>query len=399
MSNSNGVVYEVKRAIVVGAGSSSSTPKISCVVSGANCPSCLSAQLPNSKSHRLNPSFLIQLQPSRQECGEDSDAPCTEDEQLINILVDCGKTFRESALKVFAPLRVQSIHGLLLTHPHADAVLGLDDLREFSTPRCPMPVYVDAATEQYLRKTFNYLFPTPEAAAKRLWVASIDWKEMFAGSPQRQKGELLRGILDLELPLRHNAHSCRPAPKPGSEKIKSTWPVAVFQVWHGVDTVANAFVFPLPQYSDDACRSARRCNVLVYLSDVSEVTDATLQSLREQIDALHKHIRRGHSDEAPSDIVAGHDEEMASLSDTDFLKRFIQVAIVDMLAEDRYVSHLNVREAVHAANCIGAAQTYFVGMSHSLFYDNMAQRIDEVGGNSGRMQLAWDGCVVFNRDS
>jgi glyoxylase-like metal-dependent hydrolase (beta-lactamase superfamily II) len=48
----------------------------------------------------------------------------------ITTLIDCGKTFREVVLKVFPKYGLKEIGALLLTHGHADAILGMDDLRD-----------------------------------------------------------------------------------------------------------------------------------------------------------------------------------------------------------------------------------------------------------------------------
>ncbi|CUG89479.1 Hypothetical protein, putative, partial [Bodo saltans] len=427
-------------AVVVGAGSSSSTPKIACVVTHADCPSCKAAvQDPTSRSHRLNPSFLLQLR-KRRSAGDPCDAhgrrhgDNNTSEPLFNILVDCGKSFRESAIKVFAPLGVSFIHSLLLTHPHADAILGLDDLREFSIPSRPTPVYLDAETEVQVRKTFNYLFPTEEAKKKKLWVASVDWRPMFEGSPVRPKGELLHGVLDVSfptctrpLPASQKAKQMEVEESPPSPPPPSSWPVSVFQVWHGVDTVSNAFVFPLPCTADGGEDEEEDCKVIVYLSDISVVKDDTLATIRRHIQLLHDRIRRDRRptevatatpqqqiptavterpvderewsvrDEIPTAVTERpvDEREWSVRDDEAFLSKFVEVAIVDMLSEEPYISHLNTKEAVAAAKRIGAGHTYFVGMSHSLFYDNMALRIKELGGDTSRMELAWDGCVVY----
>ena len=45
------------------------------------------------------------------------------------ILIDCGKTFREQAIEFFPKKGLRKIDALILTHHHADAIDGLDDLR------------------------------------------------------------------------------------------------------------------------------------------------------------------------------------------------------------------------------------------------------------------------------
>lgn len=46
------------------------------------------------------------------------------------MLIDCGKTFREVILNLFPKHGLKEVGALLLTHGHADAILGMDDLRD-----------------------------------------------------------------------------------------------------------------------------------------------------------------------------------------------------------------------------------------------------------------------------
>lgn len=46
------------------------------------------------------------------------------------MLIDCGKTFREVILNLFPKHGLREVGALLLTHGHADAILGMDDLRD-----------------------------------------------------------------------------------------------------------------------------------------------------------------------------------------------------------------------------------------------------------------------------
>ena len=90
----------------------------------------------SKQNWRGNASALIQFRASPSE-------------PFKNILVDCGKTFRQSVQRFFGPVRrpirfarvlsaihvcaqlgITGIDALVLTHEHADAVLGMDDLRD-----------------------------------------------------------------------------------------------------------------------------------------------------------------------------------------------------------------------------------------------------------------------------
>ena len=72
-----------------------------------------------------------------------------------NAVIDTGAEFRRQVLA----------HGLsrldaaLYTHSHADHVHGIDDLRGFApSAEKPLPVYADARTAAFLRRTFEYIF-------------------------------------------------------------------------------------------------------------------------------------------------------------------------------------------------------------------------------------------------
>jgi glyoxylase-like metal-dependent hydrolase (beta-lactamase superfamily II) len=45
------------------------------------------------------------------------------------VLVDAGKTMRDACMRVLPKYGVANVDGILLTHGHADAILGLDDVR------------------------------------------------------------------------------------------------------------------------------------------------------------------------------------------------------------------------------------------------------------------------------
>jgi phosphoribosyl 1,2-cyclic phosphodiesterase len=89
----------------------------------------------------------------------------------IAALIDCGKTFREVVLNLFPRFGLQEIGALLLTHGHADAILGMDDLRDLQLyehvdpgvrfPSGPINVFLHEATMAAVKLRFDYLTNKP----------------------------------------------------------------------------------------------------------------------------------------------------------------------------------------------------------------------------------------------
>ncbi len=96
---------------VLGSGTSMGVPTIGC-----HCAVCTSN---DPRDNRMRTSVLL----SRN--GQ-------------NVLIDTTPDFRTQALRV----GINQIEAVLLTHGHADHVMGFDDLRPLSVGRSqPMPVY------------------------------------------------------------------------------------------------------------------------------------------------------------------------------------------------------------------------------------------------------------------
>lgn len=191
--------------IVLGCGSSTGTPRPSCLLDGAaECHVCKdAAKGPKLKdgsgsfNYRGNPSLLIRF---AQPGGS-----------MRNIQIDVGKTFQRAgsvvrfrdmtrfAATTFYPMhKVPSLDALILTHGHADAILGLDDVRglqnfnpndllfkadrgSLAAEYCvtfalsAVPVFLSASTMATVKQVFSYLVEKQEGPVRRK-VAALQWK-------------------------------------------------------------------------------------------------------------------------------------------------------------------------------------------------------------------------------
>lgn len=74
------------------------------------------------------------------------------------LVIDCGPDFREQMLSA----RVRHIDGVFLTHPHADHIHGLDDIRSYVLDaRRLVPLYADRSTADRVMEAFGYVLATP----------------------------------------------------------------------------------------------------------------------------------------------------------------------------------------------------------------------------------------------
>ncbi len=143
-------------------------------------------------------------------------------EGQTSVLIDAGPDFRIQALE-------QGLHHLdavVLTHAHADHILGLDDLRPLSWER-GIPIASDAGTLKQVRRIFPYFF-------------------------SQVPGKSSRPRVSLEVL------------KPGKERTWGELTVLPLAIQHGDDTILGF-----------------RCGPVAYLTDCNGIPGETLERLSD----------------------------------------------------------------------------------------------------------------------
>jgi len=121
------------KATILGCGTSTGVPVVGC-----NCRVCTSDDVRNQ---RTRSSLMLEWNGRV-------------------VLVDTGPDLRTQCLRE----QVQRVDAVLYTHPHADHVHGIDDLRPFNaTTGLDIDVYGSAATMHKLERSFAYAFRRSDA--------------------------------------------------------------------------------------------------------------------------------------------------------------------------------------------------------------------------------------------
>jgi len=165
------------RLTVLGSGTSTGVPVIGC-----NCKVCLSK---HSRNRRLRASVWIQWRNK-------------------SILIDTSPDLRQQAFRAKIPW----IDAVLFTHPHADHIHGIDDLRSYNfIQKKAIPAFGNHWTCEELRKKFTYIFDKKQHDKNKMeggGIPQVELQEMDALSPSIE----ILGETIVPLAVHHGSREC-----------------------------------------------------------------------------------------------------------------------------------------------------------------------------------------------
>lgn len=133
------------RVVVMGSGTSMGVPTLGC-----HCAVCESG---DARDKRLRPSLLL------SRGGQ-------------NVVIDTTPDFRTQALRA----GLDRLDAVLLTHCHADHILGFDDLRPYNfRQKGAIPIYGTDDTFRVIRRVFSYVFDTRPTLSS---IPSVELREV-----------------------------------------------------------------------------------------------------------------------------------------------------------------------------------------------------------------------------
>ncbi|GAA5877593.1 hypothetical protein JCM3774_006127 [Rhodotorula dairenensis] len=334
-----GVAPEID-CVLLGTGTSGALPAVACLTSpdqGCHCcRSTLDDPVRNPlglKNVRRNTSALLRIRQPGQ-------AHATAAEKTI--LIDCGKTFYSGAVHLWPKLALRQIDALILTHAHADAILGLDDLRGWTLRGAiqkSIPIYLTQDTYNEVSKTFPYLTNAGKVTGGGD-VPALTWHIFDQDEPFE-----VAGIEVVPLPVEHGQFFTVP---------------------------------PSPFY----CLGFLFARQLAYFSDVSHIPDCIYARLRQtattqsaaagtgmRLRTITRWSEPKATTKAMTQIEQGESTKTKTMTMTQTknepeTETKTKVLIVDCLRVEPFASHFGLGQAVEVARRLAADRTYLVGFGH-----------------------------------
>uniref|UniRef100_J3NF10 Metallo-beta-lactamase domain-containing protein n=1 Tax=Oryza brachyantha TaxID=4533 RepID=J3NF10_ORYBR len=185
--------------LFLGTGCSSAVPNARCLIQPPD-PPCAVCSQSLSVAPELNPNY---------RCNTSLLIDYCQDEAHKYILIDVGKTFREQVLRWFVHHKIPCVDSIILTHEHADAILGLDDIRivqPFSPTNDidPTPIYLSQFAMDSIAQKFPYLVRKKLKEGEEVRrVAQLDWRVIESDV---EKPFVTSGLEFVPLPIYDDMH-------------------------------------------------------------------------------------------------------------------------------------------------------------------------------------------------
>jgi len=337
------------RFAIIGSGNSTGVPWLYCAINKDYrcqvCQNCLDN--PDSRNVRNNVSSIVSY--------------AHPDGRTRHILIDVGKTFRSTVMRQFEKLGISRLDAVILTHPHADAMNGLDDLRDVS-PDTRLPVYCSEVTFKRIAASFEYLVKGAPIAG--LFIAQLDWRIVRPFEPFE-----VEGLQVTPLPVEHG--------EPG--------PMLAFEFWRTVPAAATGGAGAAVQAVDAAAQPSAAS---AGSADSASPADASGTAAGAPAGPAAAASAKGQRIVYISDIAALPLDTRAYLQSGPP----IDLAVIDALSYRSYPTHFSLKQAVACGLDLRAARTVLVGMNHRIDHYAEAPKLEGFGAARGlRMELAYDG--------
>ncbi|KAF5355768.1 hypothetical protein D9756_004045 [Leucocoprinus leucothites] len=338
--------------IFLGTGTSSSIPHVDCLTYDpaihTPCKTCLSTLNPEGKKNiRRNTGAVLRTK--------------AKDGRSVTIVIDAGKTFQAAAVEWFPKFGLRRIDALLITHAHADAMNGLDDLRGWTLNGAIQPhidVYLTQDTFTEVQRSFPYLV-SKEFASGGGDVPDFKYHIINDKEPFEVEGT-------------------------GIE-------ITPFAVHHG--RIFSKVPPPAYVVTPTATLPSTPTNSGINLPSRESSPSPTLEKQRTE-KAIARKIEQGQGETIHPLLCLGFkiQEQLAYISDVSHIPDHVwdilrsgtsgplPALILDCLRLRPHPSHLGIADSMRIARRVGATKTYLTGFSHDVAHEEYVTITEAVGG-------------------
>lgn len=321
------------KVVFLGTGVSTAMPNLGHILADS-CDVCRDANTkPGSKNKRSNVSIAIIF---KAESLSDSDMCSAIKEKCV--LIDVGKTMREACLSILPRHGIKEVAGIVLTHGHADAILGLDDVRDLQISKA-------------------ITISNPAVAA-----ASLACQCCIQQSDGNRDAETVTCNLCTTTQI-----ETLDVTVTGFKVISGAMPIYLHRETMDVVERTFAYLTQSPDYLDENTSLLSRRIALLKFTVIEQDDYFSVCGLpMRSFPVYHggKYVSLGFSIGKEGEFVYISDVKIIPESTMAYLKGIsrIKTLVVDALSRDGVWSHMGIEEALSLVQTLQPDVAYFTGM-------------------------------------
>ena len=356
------------KVVFLGTGVSTAMPNLGHILADS-CDVCRDAcTVLGSKNKRNNVSIAIIFS---AESSVDSDMGSKGTEKCV--LIDVGKTMREACLSILPKHGIKEVAGIVLTHGHADAILGLDDVRDLQISKAI---------------TIN----NPVVAA-----ASLTCQCCAQQSESENETEMIYCCQ-----CTSTQEEAIDPTVTGFKVISGAMPIFLHRETMNVVERTFAYLTQSPDYLDENTSLLSRRIALLKFNVIEQHDSFSVCGLpMRSFPVYHggKYVSLGFSIGKEGEFIYISDVKIVPESTMAYLRSIphIKTLVVDALSREGVWSHMGIEEALSLVRTLQPDVAYFTGMCCQLGSHDDVEA--ELSTRASHTHLAYDGLELGGFDT